>query len=312
MRVSQLPSASRRAGPEPIDVAAGGRRDVDLGRPAELDQVAFDLAVQVAAALLVGQVPLVERDDQRPAGLLDRGHDPQILLGDRLAGVDDDDADLGPLDRAVGPQAGVVLVTRRLLDPAADTRGVDEAVDLAVDLDQLVDRVDRGPGGVVDHDPLLLGHLVEQARLADVRLADDGHPSRSALDGLGIFGVRRAGRRAPRPAGRRSPGRAGPTPGTARPGRGSTSARPRTRCAGRRPCWPRAPPASGSAAAPGPRHGRCPGCRPWRRPRRSPRRRRRWPVRPARRSGRPDPARRGPSRRCRPARKRGRSSRRRS
>ena len=168
--------------------------------------------------------------------------------------------------------------------------------DLAVDLDQLVDRVDGGAGDVVDHHPLRPGDLVQQAGLADVRLADDRHPARSAFD-------RVAGSSGPpgappgwRPAGHRCPARAGRRPGTAHPARGSTWWRPRLRCAGRRPCWPPAPPACGCAAAPGPPPRRRPGCRPWRRPRRAPRRRRRWPARPARRSGRAMPLRvRGPA-----------------
>ena len=44
-------------------------------RPGERLDVALDLAVQVAAALLVGQVPLVVGDDQRLAGLLDHRQD---------------------------------------------------------------------------------------------------------------------------------------------------------------------------------------------------------------------------------------------
>jgi len=55
----------------------------------------------------------------------------------------------------------------------ADTRGVDEAPDSAADLDERVDGVTGGAGEVVDDDALLPRGLVEQARLADVRAADD-------------------------------------------------------------------------------------------------------------------------------------------
>ena len=58
--------------------------------------------------------------------------------------------------------------------------GVDEPPGAAAELDQLVDRVDGGAGDVVDDDPLGAGQLVEQRRLADVGLADDGDPAGSA------------------------------------------------------------------------------------------------------------------------------------
>ena len=45
---------------------------------------------------------------------------------------------------------------------------------------RLVDRVDRGAGGVVDDRPVLLGELVQQRGLADVGLADDRDTTRAA------------------------------------------------------------------------------------------------------------------------------------
>ena len=43
--------------------AAGLRGDVDAGNPWQVAQLLVDLAIQVVAAVLVHQVPLVERDD---------------------------------------------------------------------------------------------------------------------------------------------------------------------------------------------------------------------------------------------------------
>ena len=98
---------------QPVDVPAGAGGDVDPRGPLHADQVALDLAVEVVAALLVDEVPLVERDHQRAAGLGHRGDDPQVLLGDRLRAVHDHHAHLGALDGGVGAQARVVLVARR-------------------------------------------------------------------------------------------------------------------------------------------------------------------------------------------------------
>ena len=106
--------------------------------------------------------------------------DPLVLLAERLAGVDHDDRHLGALHRAGGAQRRVVLVSARVLDPSPDPGGVDELPGPTAELDQLVDRVDRRAGRVVHDDPLLAGELVQQARLADVGLADDGDPARTA------------------------------------------------------------------------------------------------------------------------------------
>ena len=55
--------------------------------------------------------------------------------------------------------------------------------------DDLVDRVDGGAGGIVDDDALLPRQPVEQARLADVGLADDRDPAR-ALRCVEVLGRR--------------------------------------------------------------------------------------------------------------------------
>ena len=165
---------------QPVDVPAGPRGDVDPRRPLHLDEVALDLAVEVVAPLLVDEVPLVERDHQRPARLAHRLDDPQVLLGDRLRAVDDEHRHLGALDRGLGAQRGVVLVARRGLHPLADAGGVDEAPGLPAELDQLVDRVDRRTRRVVDDHPVLACELVQQRGLADVGSADDRDPSRPA------------------------------------------------------------------------------------------------------------------------------------
>ena len=236
IRFSQLPSASSIAGCSRSTCRPVLRGDVDPGRPGELDQIPLDLPVQVAAALLVGQVPLVEGDQQGPPGLLHRGEDAQVLLGDGFAGVDHHHAHLGPLDGPVGAQAGVVLVSRRLLHPAPDAGRVDEAVDGAVDLDQLVDRVDGGAG-----------RRCRPPRAA-VRPAcsADSTCRRSACRRWRPGAARRPPRRSRagpsaatrgwRPACRRSRARAGRRPRTAPPARDSTSWRPRPRSAGRPPC----------------------------------------------------------------------------
>ena len=91
-------------GGEFVDGAAGFGGDVDADGPGDALEFAVDLLVEVEPAVGVDQVPLVEGDDQRAAGLDDLGEDALVLFADDLAGVQQDDGDLGGLDGAGGPR----------------------------------------------------------------------------------------------------------------------------------------------------------------------------------------------------------------
>src|SRR5690625_1986793 len=160
-----------------VDVPARTRGDVDARRPLHADQFAVDLLVEVVAPFAVDEVPLVEGDDERTTRLGHRGDDAGVLLGDRLARIDQYDRDLGTVDRGVRTQARVVLVPGGLLDPAPDTRGVDQLPGLPGELDQLVNGVDGRAGDVDDDRAYRASELVEQARLSVVRLADERDPA---------------------------------------------------------------------------------------------------------------------------------------
>ena len=84
-----------------VYVAPGECRKVDMRSPRPRVEVPFDLAVQVAAAFLVGQVPLVVGDHQRLARLLNLGQNLQVLLGDRFGGIHHHDAAFSPFDRGL-------------------------------------------------------------------------------------------------------------------------------------------------------------------------------------------------------------------
>ena len=86
-----------------------------------------------------------------------------VLLGQRLAGVEQHDGDLGLLQRGLGAQRGVEVRALGLVHPPPDAGGVDEPPRPAAELDELVDRVAGGPGDRVDDDPLASGQRVEQA-----------------------------------------------------------------------------------------------------------------------------------------------------
>ncbi len=171
-----------------LHVPTGDGRDVDARRPGDLRQLRLDLALEVVAALLVEGVPLVERDDDRPARVHRHGDDPLVLDADGLTGVDQDDGDLGLLDGCRRTQRGVVVGALLEVHTAADTGRVDELPGLAAELDQLVDGVAGGAREGVHDDPVLAGHLVQQRGLADVGAADERDTARAAqcgAEGLG-------------------------------------------------------------------------------------------------------------------------------
>ena len=130
-----LPTGQRLAqgGRELLDRAAGLGGDVDPDRPRDAPQFPLDLLVEEVAAVVVDEVPLVEGEDEGPAGLGDHRQHALVLLADRLAGVDQHDGDLGRLDGAGGAQAGVVLGAAGGDDPPAQAGGVDEQPRLAAD-----------------------------------------------------------------------------------------------------------------------------------------------------------------------------------
>ncbi len=70
-----------------------------------MGEVLLDLALQVAAAVVVEQVPLVEREHEGAPGLEHEFDDAQVLGRQRFGDVEHDDRDLGALDALV--EAGI-------------------------------------------------------------------------------------------------------------------------------------------------------------------------------------------------------------
>src|SRR5205823_15068490 len=67
-----------------LHTPGGLGRHVDPDGPRDAAQFPLDLLVQVVPAVDVDQVPLVEGEDERPAGLGDHGQDPLVLFADRF------------------------------------------------------------------------------------------------------------------------------------------------------------------------------------------------------------------------------------
>src|SRR5215211_2446300 len=201
-RLADLPQEAVQLGRGDPVRAAGAERQRLLQQPAHVapghgarrehlraqTQLAVDpraLAVQLggthAAAgprdlldVAAGQVPLVEHERGRAAGLHRPLGDPQVLRGHAVRGVADDERDVGPLGRPLRAQRRVVLDRLLHLGAAPDAGRVDQQQRPAVDLDRRVDRVARGAGDVGDDHALAAEEGVDEAGLADVRAADHG------------------------------------------------------------------------------------------------------------------------------------------
>ena len=91
----------------------------------------------------------------------------------RLRHVEHDDGDFGLLERGRGAQRRVEVGTLRQVHATTDAGGVDEAPHAAAELDDLVHRVARGAGELVDDHALLPRGLVQQRGLAHVRAPED-------------------------------------------------------------------------------------------------------------------------------------------
>ena len=186
--------------------------------------------------------------------------DSQVLGGEALGGVHDDDRDVRPLRGALRADLRVELDGAGDPRALAKARGVHQEHRAVADLKLGVDRVARRAGDVGDDHPVRAQEAVDERGLADVRAADQRQARAVGL----VLGARDRARAAPPRGGRggpRSNGPARPRRPPARPGRGCRGRPPAARPPGRRPCW-RRPPRGRRSAAGSRRPPRRPGARP--------------------------------------------------
>ena len=156
-----------------LDVASGQRAGGQQLR-SQAQLLGHPRALVVEVGLVErGDVPLVEH--QRGGAALVHGQlrDPQVLAGDALVRVADDEHDVGALDRALRAQRRVVLDGVGDLGLAAQAGGVDDHELAPVDLQRKIDRVARGAGDLGDDHALVAQQAVDERGLADVRAPDD-------------------------------------------------------------------------------------------------------------------------------------------
>jgi hypothetical protein len=111
------------------------------------------------------------------------------LVGHPLGRIEDDERQVGALERSEGTDGPVPLERRHGAPPLADARRVDQHVRPAPHRDRGVDRI-AGGARLGRHDRALLAEeAVQEGRLPDVRPPDEGEPRDGPLAGF-----RRSGR----------------------------------------------------------------------------------------------------------------------
>src|SRR5690606_34733919 len=172
IRARRIERRERRAD-QLHDPAAVQRRQIVAARPAHEIELALGLALHALALRRAEPVPLVDADHERAPALDDGADQVQVLVRHAFARVEEDDHDLGVLDRLQALHDAELL--DRLADarPAAHAGRVDQREAAPVPLARHDDAVARRPRLVRGHETLLADQPVDQRRLADVRPADD-------------------------------------------------------------------------------------------------------------------------------------------
>src|SRR5437763_17094094 len=99
----------------PLDGTSGLRGQVEPHRPRHPAQFPFDLAVELVPPVVVEEVPLVEREPERPARVGDHADDALVLFADGFTRVEQDDGDRSE-EHTSELQSPMYLVCRLLLE----------------------------------------------------------------------------------------------------------------------------------------------------------------------------------------------------
>ena len=162
-------------GKNTVHTHPGLGRDAQEGSIGEEGQALLGVPTVLELLLRGEVVPFVENHQHRATGGVDALGEALILVGHALVPVDDQQSDVGGVDRLQGPDHGVVLGSARLLGPPAHAGRVQEPERADLRLDHRIHGVGGGAGHVV-HDRAVVAHQpVEEGRLAHVGAADDRH-----------------------------------------------------------------------------------------------------------------------------------------
>ena len=132
-----------------------------------------ELTLDLRALLGEDPVPLVDRDDERPAALERESQHARVLLGDGVVRIEHQDHDVRLVDGLERLRDAHAL--DRILHPGAppQPRGVDQQERPPIALEGHQDAVARGAGLLARDHPLLPEQPIDERGLAHVRSADD-------------------------------------------------------------------------------------------------------------------------------------------
>ena len=120
------------------------------------------------AVVFFDQIPLVHDEDAGGSPFHGETGDLDVLLADPLLGIDQDERDVGPIDRLDGLDDGVFLQSKADAALPADSRGIDQKKFLPVAGEGGVDGVPRRPGDGVRDRPFVAEDPIDEGGLADI------------------------------------------------------------------------------------------------------------------------------------------------
>ena len=145
---------------------------MDVGK-LNKEQPALQLGLHIVTLARLHAVPLVQRDDQRSAAFQHETKQIQIVFDHAFTRIHDEDDHVRVLDRLQRLDHRELFHGLEDLAAATHTSRIDQGVLFVVAFERDVDAVAGGTGLVIDNDPLLAKHAVDQRRLAHVGPADD-------------------------------------------------------------------------------------------------------------------------------------------
>ena len=172
--VPRLQGATHSSG-QAIRMPSGLSRQIHALGPRHAVKLGLPQAFHALTIEIIHQIPLVEYQDNASTGIHGLTHHLQILIGDRLGGVEQHQCKLRTLNRGLRTQRREILGAGQLVQATLDAGGIDEQPILAIDGDDLIDRISRGARKIVDDGAFLVGQLIEQGGFADVRTSDQSH-----------------------------------------------------------------------------------------------------------------------------------------
>ena len=167
-----------------IHTLAGLCRDKQNGRIGHISQITAHFFSHAVHGLTVffDQIPLVDDNNAGLACFMGHTGHLSILLGDTFGGVDHDEAHIGTLNGHGSTEHAVLLNIFFHLGLLTDAGGINEHKLALVVFKTGVNGVACGACHIGDDHTLLTKDLIDQRRLARVRLANDGH-----LNGVILF-----------------------------------------------------------------------------------------------------------------------------